>query len=556
MSRNGIGRLDRLARPALALLLLLSAPTATMAQSQFAGVYFGTTFGSGCESGEFAFMLRGNNTAILLSFDSIDEEGFVNTSVTVNPDGTFFDSNIDGVGTSASGTFTSTGVSGTFSEPGACSGTFNGAKEPSVGPFSNSGGYYTGNISGTISGGASGTFSGPLYVVLAADGSTFAFADAFSPAFGPVPDGGTLATAPNGNVSGTLLTGTSVSGRFDTSALTGAGTSFFSDGFVNSNGNWNVSRREALPPILVSGDFDGDGKSDILWRNKNNGNTSLWQMNGFSTKSVASIGSPGEAWAIEGLADFNADSKTDVLWRHTGNGEVAIWLMNGAKRLRVGIAGSAGPAWEIVGTGDFDGDHRADILWRNTASGRALIWKMLGRVKDAQAPIGRPSLVWRVAGVGDFDADATADILWRHETNGNTQAWKMEDLAKKASAPIGKASLDWEVEGLADFNADAKADILWRNMNTGKTVAWEMNGLAQEAVRPIGTPSLVWRIDGLADTNGDRQSDIIWRHTKKRQRRRLADERLRPAGRPLDRQTGPGLGGTVILPFGASAGCW
>mgnify|MGYP003329983243 CR=1 FL=1 len=42
--------------------------------------------------------------------------------------------------------------------------------------------------------------------------------------------------------------------------------------------------------------------------------------------------------------DFNADGKSDVLWRETG-GVVAAWLMNGATLLGGPLVGGASSAW-------------------------------------------------------------------------------------------------------------------------------------------------------------------------------------------------------------------
>ena len=44
----------------------------------------------------------------------------------------------------------------------------------------------------------------------------------------------------------------------------------------------------------------------------------------------AFFGGAGTSWTISGTADFNGDGKTDVLWRND-TGSVAIWLMNGAQ---------------------------------------------------------------------------------------------------------------------------------------------------------------------------------------------------------------------------------
>ena len=38
-------------------------------------------------------------------------------------------------------------------------------------------------------------------------------------------------------------------------------------------------------------------------------------------------------WAIVGVGDFNGDGKTDLLWRNTSSGENAIWYMNGATQV-------------------------------------------------------------------------------------------------------------------------------------------------------------------------------------------------------------------------------
>src|SRR5262249_6718107 len=76
-----------------------------------------------------------------------------------------------------------------------------------------------------------------------------------------------------------------------------------------------------------SRDFDGDGKSDILWQDSA-GNVFVGLMNGAAITNESFISNVWLGWSIVGCGDFNGDGKADILWRDT-TGNVAIWLMNG-----------------------------------------------------------------------------------------------------------------------------------------------------------------------------------------------------------------------------------
>jgi hypothetical protein len=84
-------------------------------------------------------------------------------------------------------------------------------------------------------------------------------------------------------------------------------------------------------------------------------------------------------WGIVGRGDFNGDGKPDILWRNTSNGQNAVWFMNGATVTGFAVLDSLpDQAWTIAGTGDFNGDGKPDILWKNTTSGQNAVWFMDG----------------------------------------------------------------------------------------------------------------------------------------------------------------------------------
>jgi len=53
-------------------------------------------------------------------------------------------------------------------------------------------------------------------------------------------------------------------------------------------------------------------------------------------------------WSIAETGDFNSDGKSDILWRDT-SGNVAIWFMNGVQVARSAGVGTVPTVWSIQG---------------------------------------------------------------------------------------------------------------------------------------------------------------------------------------------------------------
>jgi beta-glucanase (GH16 family) len=169
----------------------------------------------------------------------------------------------------------------------------------------------------------------------------------------------------------------------------------------------NATGSPTPPPVTSPGgttspkgpahsDFNGDGKSDILWQNTN-GQASIWEMNGTNVIAGATGGAnPGPSWKAIGTGDFNGDGHADILWQNT-SGQASIWEMNGMNVINeASVGANPGPSWKIIGTGDFNGDGHSDILWQNT-SGQASIWEMNGTNIINEANVsGNPGASWHV----------------------------------------------------------------------------------------------------------------------------------------------------------------
>ena len=76
------------------------------------------------------------------------------------------------------------------------------------------------------------------------------------------------------------------------------------------------------------------------------GEVAVWFMNGATIASGPLVAVPSLSWTIAGTADFDGNGKSDILWRGPA-GEVALWLMNGGAIASGPLVGAAPLNWVI-----------------------------------------------------------------------------------------------------------------------------------------------------------------------------------------------------------------
>ena len=69
-----------------------------------------------------------------------------------------------------------------------------------------------------------------------------------------------------------------------------------------------------------------------------------------SILSAGVLPNPGTSWHAIGTGDFNGDGKADILWQNT-DGTPAIWDMNGMSILSAGVLANPGSTWQLKDDG-------------------------------------------------------------------------------------------------------------------------------------------------------------------------------------------------------------
>jgi hypothetical protein len=266
-------------------------------------------------------------------------------------------------------------------------------------------------------------------------------------------------------------------------------------------------------------EFNGDGRHDLLWRNKDTGQ--LWAStvkDGAVFGGFALQGNPNAAWRVVGTGDFNAYGVSDYLRRNASTGEVAIQLLSGCEAewcSRV-IWTESNPAWQILDLADFDGDRYTDILWRNSSTGQVYIQLVTHYYIKAYNVVWKePNLSWQIVAATDLNGDGKADLLWRNMTTGAVYIMYMNGLLVQSRGYFSESrTMDWTLAAAGDIDGDGDSDLIWRHNANGQVWATIVNGLQAASSTHIWTEANAnWRIEGMGDFDSNGKHDLLWRNS-------------------------------------------
>jgi len=148
-----------------------------------------------------------------------------------------------------------------------------------------------------------------------------------------------------------------------------AGGSGFNSGMVvvllgNGNGTFQAPRGFATTTTisaLTTGDFNGDGRPDLVTASSNTNNVSVFLGNGDGTFSLLRDIPVGRTPISVAVGDMNGDGFADIVTANSSSGNVSILLGTGRGGFQAAFNFAVIDSPSSVTLGDFNNDGRLDV---------------------------------------------------------------------------------------------------------------------------------------------------------------------------------------------------
>lgn len=191
--------------------------------------------------------------------------------------------------------------------------------------------------------------------------------------------------------------------------------------------------------IAALADADADGDADLVWVDGNSG-VAVWTLDAGKIVEKASVGTSDAGLALSLAGDFDADGRVELIWRSEDGARATRWTLQGTSPATIQAMEGAGPEWKIVGAADVDGVPGDEVLWQGPA-GQLLGWS--GADPARSVAISRPTADgWAFIGAADVDGDGRNDLVWRQIAGTQVGAWRLDDngvISDLALPPLDQA---------------------------------------------------------------------------------------------------------------------
>jgi hypothetical protein len=260
---------------------------------------------------------------------------------------------------------------------------------------------------------------------------------------------------------------------------------------------------------VATGDFNGDGRADLVTANSDKGSVSVLSGNGDGTFEVARSFRAGAAPFSVVVGDLNGDGKMDIVTANANDVSVLLAQADGNFQTAKPIAVGGNPM--SVAVGDFNSDGKLDLVVTSQASS---YWSYFSYTYDYFWQSLERS--WTTTGVrsvllghgdGTFAAPVSSvtgeSVQYEQETH---YLWLWSHYSSSYSV-WGDISPTWVAVG--DFDGNATLDAVLGSRSATGLVVLPGDGRGDFTAGTSLPTASVPRATAAGDLNGDGKLDLV-----------------------------------------------
>ena len=234
------------------------------------------------------------------------------------------------------------------------------------------------------------------------------------------------------------------------------------------------------PETIAIGDFDGDGKADMVTANRNSNTISVFRNTGGSG-SVSFAAKVDYATGVTPvnvvIGDLDGDGKLDLAVANNASNSISIFRNTSTTgtvsfAAKVDYAGRSGTT--SIAIGDLDGDGKPDLAVANKTFPDLIVFKN-GSVAGAISFTAGPDLFigsYTTIAITDVDGDGKPDLIGTNSgstfsVNRNTSASGTISFAAVINFTTGNSN---SIFSVGDIDGDGKQDVAVVTLNSGVSV--------------------------------------------------------------------------------------
>ena len=250
-------------------------------------------------------------------------------------------------------------------------------------------------------------------------------------------------------------------------------------------GPWRYLSRSGFGlSALALGDFDGDGRADVL---RPDGTVWHWLSGG--TGGWATLNTQTDRLDALAFGDFDGDGRTDA-FRTTGS----EWQWSSGASAPFVRRNVSGAVLADLGFGDFDGDGETDVFWSSGGE-----WRVSYSGSGSWTVVNTSSTPVAQLAFADFDGDGADDVF-----RATGSAWQVSYGASSSWTTVNSSSITLPALRFADVNGDRRADAIRLSRDR-----WNVSYGASSSWQPLTYRSVPLGEIAFADLDGDGTDDAF-----------------------------------------------